>query len=178
VLPNYPAASTKDSTDKMIDILVYLFENYLPDACPEPEVLARKLSAAGFGSDDITAALSWLDGLAGEGSGRCSTPLVADAIRIYDEEEQDRLPAACRGFITFLEQHDAVDAPLREAIIERALALPDAEVSLDRLKVIVLAVIWRYRHEVDALILEELLAEDSEDEDLGGGEDITRILLN
>jgi uncharacterized protein Smg (DUF494 family) len=53
------------SADIMIDILVYLFENYLPDACPEPEVLARKLSAAGFGSDDISEALSWLDGLAG-----------------------------------------------------------------------------------------------------------------
>ena len=87
-------------------------------------------------------------------------------------------PAACRGFITFLEQHDAVDTPLREAIIERALALPDAEVSLDRLKVIVLAVIWRYRHEVDALILEELLAEDSDEEDFGGGEDVASILLN
>ena len=96
----------------------------------------------------------------------------------FVEDEQDRLPAACRGFISFLEQHDAVDAPLREAIIERALALPDAEVSLDRLKVIVLAVIWRYRHEVDALILEELLAEDSEDEDFGVGEDVTRILLH
>jgi Smg protein len=162
----------------MIDILVYLFENYLPDACPEPEVLARKLSAAGFGTDDITAALSWLEGLAGEGSDRCRSPARADSIRIYDEEEQERLPAACRGFIAFLEQHEAVDAPLREAIIERALALPDAEVSLDRLKVIVLAVIWRYRHEVDALILEELLAEEGEDEDFGAEDDVTRILLN
>ena len=162
----------------MIDILVYLFENYLPDACPAPEVLARKLSAAGFGSDDISAALSWLDGRAGDEAASCCSPALAGSIRIYDEDEQERLPAACRGFITFLEQHDAIDAPLREAIIERALALPDAEVSLDRLKVIVLAVIWRYRHEVDALILEELLAEDSDDEDSGGGEDVTRILLN
>jgi Smg protein len=162
----------------MIDILVYLFENYLPDACPEPAVLARKLSAAGFGTDDISEALSWLDGLAGEESGRCCSPTLSSAMRIYDEEEQDRLPAACRGFISFLEQQGAVNAPLREAIIERALALPDAEVSLDRLKVIVLAVIWRYRHEVDALILEELLAEESDDEDFGCGEDITRILLN
>ena len=162
----------------MIDILVYLFENYLPDACPEPAVLAKKLSAAGFGSDDISAALSWLDGLAGEAGGACCSPALADAIRIYDEEEQERLPTVCRGFIAFLEQHDAVDAPLREAIIERALALPDAEVSLDRLKVIVLAVIWRYRHEVDALILEELLAEECEDEDFGPGDDITRVLLN
>jgi Smg protein len=162
----------------MIDILVYLFENYLPDACPEPAVLARKLSAAGFGNDDISAALSWLDGLAGEESGLCRNPALASSTRIFSEDEQDRLPAVCRGFITFLEQHEAVDAPLREAIIERALALPDAEVSLDRLKVIVLAVIWRYRHEVDALILEELLAEDSDDEEFGGGEDVTRILLN
>ena len=162
----------------MIDILVYLFENYLPDACPEPAVLARKLSAAGFGTDDISAALSWLDGLAGEESDRCRSPALAGAMRIYDEEEQDRLPAPCRGFIGFLEQHDAINVSLREAIIERALALPDAEVSLDRLKVIVLAVIWRYRHEVDALILEELLAEDSDDGDFAVGGDVTRILLN
>ena len=162
----------------MIDILVYLFENYLPDACPEPEVLARKLSAAGFGSDDISEALSWLNGLAGKETAPCCSQALAGSTRIYSEDEQERLPAACRGFITFLEQHDAVDAPLREAIIDRALALPDAEISLDRLKVIVLAVIWRYRHEVDALILEELLAEDAEDEDSGSGEGVVRILLN
>lgn len=162
----------------MIDILVYLFENYLPDACPEPAVLARKLSAAGFGTDDISAALSWLDGLAGEENARCRNPAHAGAMRIYDAEEQERLPAACRGFIAFLERHDAVDASLREAIIERALALPDEQVSLDRLKVIVLAVIWRYRHEVDALILEELLAEDNDDEDFGVADDVRRVLLN
>lgn len=162
----------------MIDILVYLFENYLPDACPEPAVLARKLSAAGFETDDISAALSWLDGLAGEENARCLNPALAGSMRIYGSEEQQRLPAECRGFITFLEQHEAVDTALREAIIERALALPDAEVSLDRLKVIVLAVIWRYRHEVDALILEELLAEDSDDEDFGVDGDVSRILLN
>jgi Smg protein len=89
----------------MIDILVYLFENYLPDACPEPEVLARKLSAAGFGSDDISAALAWLDGLAGPEGGRCSPPALAGSVRIYGEEEQERLSTACRGFIAFLEQN-------------------------------------------------------------------------
>jgi Smg protein len=161
----------------MIDILVYLFENYLPDACPEPAILAKKLSAAGFEADDISAALNWLDGLAGDIQTPCEAASPG-AIRIYDEEEQSRLPAQCRGFIFFLEQHGAIDAPLREAVIERALALPDDEVSLDRLKVIVLAVIWRFRHEVDALILEELLAEDVDDEDFSVGDDVTRVLLN
>jgi len=161
----------------MIDILVYLFENYLPDACPEPAILARKLSAAGFEADDISAALTWLDGLAGDIQTPCLNP-AAGAFRIYDDEEQSRLPAECRGFIAFLEQHGAIDAPLREAVIERALALPDDEVSVDRLKVIVLAVIWRFRHEVDALILEELLADDSDDEDFGVDDSVVRILLN
>ena len=65
---------------------------------------ARKLSAAGFGSDDISAALAWLDGLAGPEGGRCSPPALAGSIRIYGEEELDRLSTACRGFISFLEQ--------------------------------------------------------------------------
>ena len=162
----------------MFDILVYLFENYLPDACPEPEVLARKLTAAGFGSDDIAAALAWLEGLAGPGGERCSAPALASSVRIYDQEEQARLPTACRGFLAFLEQSGAIDASLREAIVERALALPDEEIALDRLKVIVLAVFWRNRLEVDALVLEELLAEDVEDPDHRAGEDIARILPN
>lgn len=147
----------------MIDILVYLFENYLPDACPSGGALAKKLSAAGFETDEIDAALTWLDGLGGERSALCRVT-ETDAMRIFTADEERRLSVECRGFLAFLDQAEALDLPLREAIIERALALPDPVIGLDRLKVIVLAVIWRYRHEVDALILEELLSDD-EDED-------------
>ncbi|MBT9460414.1 MAG: DUF494 domain-containing protein [Rugosibacter sp.] len=161
----------------MIEILVYLFENYLPDTCPPAGVLAQKLTAAGFESDDISEALSWMDGLAGAQQSVFAAP-SATAMRIYDVEEQERLSAECRGFIGFLEQCGALDAPLREAVIERALALPDDEISLDRFKVVVLAMIWRTRREVDALVLEELLAEDADEADWDGSEEVTRILLN
>ena len=54
----------------MFDILVYLYETYYrPDACPEPAVLARKLSAVGFDDVEISEALVWLtdlNALAGE----------------------------------------------------------------------------------------------------------------
>lgn len=176
MLRNCPAASTSDWTNTMMEILVYLFENYLPDACPPPGVLAKKLSAAGFEADDISAALAWLKGLAGKVT-PCGLP-ATHATRIYDDAEQNRLSAECRGFIGFLEQSGAIDVPLREAIIERALALPNEEISLDRLKVVVLAMLWCTRHEIDALILEELLAEDADEEDFAVGEDRTRILLN
>lgn len=162
----------------MIDILVYLFENYQPDACPAPSVLARKLSAAGFEADDISAALQWLEGLAD--SGPLLDPGVAEgAFRVYDEDEEGRLTVESRGFLAFLEQQEAIDPGLRELIIERALALPGESISVDRLKVIVLAVIWRRQHAIDALILEELLADDEEDEDGSlPGTDVVRVYVH
>ena len=42
----------------MFDVLVYLYENYWrPDACPGHDQLTRKLSSAGFESDEIRDAL-------------------------------------------------------------------------------------------------------------------------
>ncbi|MCX7242780.1 MAG: DUF494 family protein [Polaromonas sp.] len=48
----------------MFEVLVYVYENYWQgDACPAPRQLSRKLIAAGFESDEIEAALTWLNGL-------------------------------------------------------------------------------------------------------------------
>jgi len=148
----------------MIDILVYLFENYLPDAYPEPAVLARKLSAAGFEEEEISEALTWLDGLERTEAVLIQVREQGDALRVYDDEEQTRLPLECRGFLAFLEQAGTLAPSLRETVIERALALSDGEVSLSKLKVIVLVVLWRRQHEFDALILEELLSGEDDSE--------------
>ena len=49
----------------MFDVLVYLYETYYrPDACPDSEALAKKLTAIGFEQDEITKALGWLTDLA------------------------------------------------------------------------------------------------------------------
>ena len=148
----------------MIDILVSLFENYLPDAYPEPAVLARKLSAAGFEEDEISEALTWLDGLERSEAVLVRVREQGDALRVYDEEEQKRLTLECRGFLAFLEQAGTLAPNLRETVVERALALSDGEVSLSKLKVIVLVVLWRHQHEFDALILEDLLSGEDDSE--------------
>lgn len=148
----------------MFDILVFLFENYQPEACPEPEALARRLSAAGFGDDDISAALDWLSGLPVQADQ--SPPMRAGSgrsLRIYDDAEQAKLSTAARGFLIFLEQAGALDAPIREAVVERAMALPDTTVTLGKIKIIVLMVMWRRHQPLDALLLEELLAEDDDE---------------
>lgn len=147
----------------MFDILVYLFENYLPEACPEPDILARKLSAIGFETEDINDALAWLAGLQ-EGDQASPVPDLPEqhtqpALRIYTEEEINHLPVECRGFLTFLEQANAITPSLREMVIERALALAEHRLTLSRLKIIVLMVMWRHQHALDTLLLEELLVD-------------------
>ncbi|AYH41830.1 DUF494 domain-containing protein [Azoarcus sp. DN11] len=149
----------------MFDILVYLFENYVhATACPEIDQLARKLSAAGFEEDEITEALDWLSGLRSisDASPLATTP-APGAFRIYAAEEEARLNAECRGFLAFLEGAGALDAATREIIIERTLALSGLSVSVARLKVIVLMVLWQRELPLDSLIIDELLGEEGEE---------------
>jgi Smg protein len=51
---------------------------------------------------------------------------------------------------------------LRELIIERVMALPDDVVGPEKLKVIVLMVLWTRRGNVDALVLDELIPDGEE----------------
>ena len=146
----------------MFDILVYLFETYAqPGACPESAVLARKLSAIGFEQEDISAALDWLSGLealAEEGHpNHHRLALGSRSVRLYYGAELAKLPAQCRGFLCFLESAEAIDPVLREMIIERVMVLREAVVSLDKLKIIVLMVLWRRHRSLDTLMMEELL---------------------
>jgi len=143
----------------MFDILIYLFETYYqPGACPAPAVLARKLSAAGFEKEDISAALEWLAGLErlGEEEGRAAG---LRSIRLYCQPELAKLPPECRGFLAFLEHAGVIEPVLREMIIERAMVLSEPVVSLAKLKIIVLMVMWQRQHVLDTLLLEELLSE-------------------
>ena len=149
----------------MIDILVYVFESYgYPEACPEPDQLARKLTAAGFEQDDIDSALVWLSGLR-EVAGDCSPGIARDSRswRAYSNEEEARLGLECRGFLMFLEHSGVLDPLSRERVLERAMALPQGVITLSKLKVIVLMVLWQQQQNVDSLVLDELLNEHDAD---------------
>ena len=143
----------------MFDVLVYLFENYYQtEAYPDQDTLQRKLHAAGFENDDIHDALDWLNTLTRLPDD--SLPESLDArfsFRGYTTDEVAKLSLESRGFIAFLEGAKILTPLLRELIVERVMALPDDVVGLDKLKVIVLMVLWTRRGNVDALILDELL---------------------
>lgn len=152
----------------MFEVLVFVYENYWRgDACPEPQQLGRKLSAVGFEADEIEAALQWLSGLQIAAQGvepvaattlldHADTDVASDAMRVYSVAEQEHLGAQCLGFVHFLESAGVLPPPMREIVLDRAMAVPGDLVSLADLKIIVLMVYWSFGTEPDALILDEL----------------------
>jgi Smg protein len=150
----------------MFDILLYLYDTYLlSEHFPDQAHLSRKLSAAGFEDDAIDEALDWLaalDDLAPE-EGLLDHP----ALRVYNDYEIGRLATEGRGFLTFLEGSGLLPVHAREWVIERALALTDAEVSADRIKWIALLSLWKLKGAGDVLWLEDLVrgGDDSAEDD-------------
>ena len=140
----------------MIDVLVFLFENYFDISThPAPNTLVRKLSAAGFDPEEISLALDWLHDL------KTARPaeFFADrrAIRIYSEEEQAKLAPGCLDFIAFLESVGFITPRPPAVILDRAIGIEDDQVELEKLKIIVLMVLWSQDQDLEPLIIEELL---------------------
>lgn len=153
----------------MFDVLVYLYETYYrPDACPDSEALVKKLSAVGFEEDEISKALGWLTDLA-EATHDYADRYPQQApfsvgIRIYAQQEMNVLGTEAVGFLQFLESAKLIDPIQREIIIDRALATSEPQVSLDKIKVIVLMVLWSQGKEPDGLIFDELFSDDEDNE--------------
>lgn len=145
----------------MFEVLTFVYENYdAGETCPEPALLERKLKGVGFEADEIKEALTWLKGL---DSAAYPAPLQPwliqphkNSARVYPPHEHNHLGTEAIGFITFLDSAGVLPAHMREVVIDRALAANDGPVELDDLKTIILMVYWRFGHEPDALVLDEL----------------------
>ena len=146
----------------MFDVLVFLYENYSAlSACPDFEALTRRLADAGFDEDEIADAMVWLHGLASVTlSSRVPDRDEPQAFRVYTDQEYASLGAAAIGFIASLDRDGQLSPAQREIVIERASAVGEAPVTLERLKIIVLMVLWSQSVEVDLLLLQELLDDD------------------
>lgn len=151
----------------MFEVLVYLYETYYrPDACPDSAALAKKLSAVGFEEEEISKALGWLTDLAETTNEMFNQQAHQTAFsfgtRVYADQEYDMLGSAAIGFIDFLESADVINTLQREIVIERACAANESPIPLDKLKVIVLMVLWSQGKEPDSLMFDELFGDDED----------------
>jgi Smg protein len=143
----------------MFEILMYLFESYFDSGSyPEPEKLSRRLSAAGFEGDEISEALTWLSALQQQNPDNYPDSLKHDGIRHFAEIELQRISFEARQFLIFAEQQHMISAVEREMILDRAVAMQQENIKLDKLKLIMLMVLWNRHDDIDPLLVEELLS--------------------
>ena len=142
----------------MFEILMYLFESYFDaGSYPEPDKLSRKLSAAGFEGDEISEALSWLSALHEQNPESYPDRLEHTGQRHFADLELQLIGDEARQFLVFSEQQKLISAVEREMIIDRSVALKQENLALDKLKLIMLMVLWNRHQELDPLLIEELL---------------------
>ena len=131
--------------ETIFEVLVYLFEHYI-DVGEERTIEQGKLKAelmeAGFSENYVDRAFDWMDELT-------LHPSVADEnfsaqgnIRVHSHEELQRFDVEAQGFLMFLEQAGIIDSTRRELIIDRAMALGDAILTVDHIKWVALMVLF------------------------------------
>lgn len=142
----------------MFEILMYLFESYFDaGSYPEPDKLSRKLSAAGFEGDEISEALTWLSALQTQSPDSYPASMEHSGHRHFAELEMKLIGDEARQFLIFTEQQHLISAVEREMIIDRSVALKQESLALDKLKLIMLMVLWSRHEDLDPLLIEELL---------------------
>lgn len=142
----------------MFEILIYLFESYIDlGSYPAPDKLSRKLYAAGFETDDIDDTLTWLSALQLQTPESYPATLEHSGMRCYAELEYELIGYDARQFLLFSEQQAMITAIEREIIIDRAVALQIKDLCLEKLKLIMLIVLWNRRTDLNPLLIEELL---------------------
>lgn len=127
--------------ENIFDVLMYLFENYMEeeiDIFPDSDAIRTELLEAGFQQMAVSKAFDWLASLSLQGLIKTST---APSFRIFCREEIAKLDIECRNLIMFLEQSGILNAANREIVIDRAMALENEDISLEKLKWITLMVL-------------------------------------
>ena len=132
--------------EDVLDVLMYLFENYMDDDSSmetDPETIKTQLREAGFLSTEINKAITWLEDLAVQQEdyedGFVNT---SRSIRVFSQTEEKKLDVDCRGFLIFLEQMGVLNSASRELVIDRIMALETPDIDLDQVKWVVLMVLF------------------------------------
>jgi Smg protein len=151
--------------DGVLDILIYLFENYFDTDTddgfePDRDTLKQELEHAGFPTGEVERALCWLEELAADPARQQPSPTTR-AIRVFAALEQARLDTDCRGYLVHLEQVGILSPTQREPVIDRLMALDGDEIDIEKLKWVVLMVLFSQPGQETAFSrMEDLVFED------------------
>jgi Smg protein len=153
--------------ENVLDVLMYLFENYFydePDEQPDRASMEENLHEAGFGNGEIDKAFEWLDGLAGQRYQPDFKMRSDQPIRVFVDSEINRLDTGCRDFLLYLSNSGILDAQRRELVLDRLMALESDEINLEDVKWVVLMVLFNQPgQEANYAWMEDLMFDTEQD---------------
>lgn len=132
--------------EKMLDVLMYLFESYMdenPDIEPDHKFLESELHQAGFLKRDINKAFNWLEGLSDMAASKDEADICQpSSTRCFSSQELLKIDERGQGMLLSLEQRGVLDGRTRELVIDRITALDVNQVDEDQLRWVVLMVLF------------------------------------
>lgn len=151
--------------ENLLDVLLYLFENY-PNAEVQDDVNTRDdLDDAGFLPEEVDDAFAWLRGTE-TGQQRLVAAPGDHCLRLYSPAERACLSTQCQGYLLRLQQHGVLSGAVREVVIDRLLALAaeggGESIDVEQLKWVVVMVLQSQADDAAYARMEALLhAEDA-----------------
>ncbi|MCB1582152.1 MAG: DUF494 domain-containing protein [Marinicella sp.] len=146
--------------ENIIDLLVYLFENYLSENTNLQEQYTKNsiyigLEQAGFEKNTIDNAFDWLLSIHDE----TLQPIeqTADAVRMYSPHEYELLDTEGIDFITYLEGSGILTPTTRELLINGLLNLNADNIDVDDLQWLALIILFSQPDEEQAFASMESL---------------------
>lgn len=133
--------------EDMLEVLVYLFENYIADGLDwdtDHTEIEEELLGAGFDGAEIDKAFLWLEELltvCDQESITLFNTQTTNLIRHYAEDESARLGSEGQALLARLVGIGVLDLNSREMVIDRVMALDSRDVNVDHIKWVVLMVL-------------------------------------
>lgn len=143
----------------MFEVLVFMFENYFANqTMPDDATLEQELSEAGFKQNDILGAFDWFEGM----KSMLNTPELdyahqTTAMRLFTKSESKKINTESLGFLVFLQQANIINDMERDLIIDRAMALKQALITIEETRWITMMALWNQGREKDYSFVEDAL---------------------
>jgi len=103
--------------------------------------IAKELAEAGFQTNEVDNAFTWLDELVSLSEKQVEDASTEKGIRYYRPREKASIPLEARSLLMRLERSGVLDFNSREIVIDRILALNLTDIDVEHVKWVVMMVL-------------------------------------
>ena len=140
----------------MLDLIIYLFENYLST---KPKLnmsdITLELEQAGFNNQDISSAFDWFNHL--EKISEKTTLEDDKSLRVLSQKEYEKISKEAFTFLKFLIDAKILNSTEFEIILDQIMILNQSSINIDEMRWIVMMTLWKSGKENSYLFVEDAI---------------------